>query len=187
MAPRPDWRAQALSTLLAGLLIINGIHVPAVAQDSTIEIAVISGEGFEIASDFPRNDEIVVRLQDSGGRRIRGAAVFFEIPNGFATFVGGVSAVTVISDDDGVARARIAQRGLRTGQFEIAVSASYQGMRGSARIHQSNIARQAMSAPHKALIIGGVAAAIGGAAFGLSRGDRRTTATLGSGTVVPSR
>jgi hypothetical protein len=129
----------------------------------------------------------VVRLQDPSGRRIRGAAVFFEIPNGFATFVGGVSAVTVISDEDGVARARIAQRGRRTGQFEINVSASFEGMRGSTRIHQTNVARQTMSAPHKALIIGGVAAAIGGAAFGFTRSDRRTTATLGSGTVVPSR
>jgi hypothetical protein len=187
MAARPDWRSQALSTLLAGLLVLNGFPVTAVAQDSTIEIAVVSGEGFEIASDFPRNDEIVVRLQGSDGRRIRGAAVFFEIPSGFATFVGGLSAVTVISDDDGVARARIGQRGRRTGQFEITVSASFQGMRGSARIHQTNIARQTMSVPHKALIIGGVAAAIGGAAFGFTRSERRTTATLGNSTVTPSR
>jgi hypothetical protein len=183
--PKPFSRSTpAIAAALAWLLAFQCMQAPGTAQESTLEVAVLAGDGFRNETDNLRTWEVAVRVQDRDGHRIRGAAVFFEIPPGFGTFVGGLSSVMVLTDDDGVARVRGFQRGSQVGAFDITVSASFQGIKGSARIHQSNAAHSLVSIPHKALIVGGILATAGAVAYALTKVERRTTVSLGPGTVT---
>ena len=173
------------SALLAWLLTLQCLQTPGSAQASTIEIVVQGGEGYQVVSDYPRNDEFIVGVQDRNGNRVRNATVFFEIPPGYGTFAGGLSAVTAMTDENGVARARLYHRGTQSGPFEVTVTASYMGMRATARIHQTNVTRSVLSVPHRALLIGGVLAVAGAVAYGVTKNDRRTSVSLGAGTVTP--
>ena len=173
-----------LSVLLSWLLIAQGVQT-AFAQESTLEIAVLQGNNFSNQVDEPATWEVAVRVQDRQGNRIKGAVVFFQIPSGFGTLAGGVGSVAVLTDDDGVARIRGFHRGPQAGPFEIAVTASFQGMTGSARISQIN-ARAGVTVVEKSLIVSAAAAAVAIGVVLAGNNSHTTTVSLGSGTVTPA-
>ena len=154
-------------------------------QASSIEIAVETGAERINTNDDLASWEIAVHVQDKDGKRIKGAVVFFQIAPGAGT-IAGATTLTLITDDNGRAVAHGFKRG-RAGRFDIAISASYQGLSATTVVHQVN--QFPFFTPAKIAVIGGVAVAAG---LGLWLGTRSTTTTpttitLGSGSVGPAR
>jgi hypothetical protein len=162
--------------------------IRAQVQDvSSIEVAVDAGMNRENTDTTPW--ELAVSVQDNNGRRLKGAAVIFQIPPGYGTFTGGVSSMTLITDDNGRAVARGFRRGNLAGSFQIAVTASYRGLSTSVGVTQVNPKPAFWATPKKWYVVGG-AGAVAVTAIGIwlgTRGGDSTRITLGAGSVVPLR
>lgn len=182
------WLAGSLCYLLA----LSGAPLiwaqdPSNRDVSSIELAVDSGmnrENTDISSWA-----IAVSVQDNNGRKLKGAAVIFQIPPGYGTFAGGVSSMTLISDDDGRAVARGFRRGNLAGSFQIAVTASYRGFSTSVGVTQINPKPAFWATPKKWYVVGGAGAAAA-TAIGVwlgTRGGDSTRVALGASSVVPLR
>src|SRR4051794_27952992 len=174
-----------LSAALSWLLTLQCMQVPAGAQqESTLEIVILAGENLTNVADTGSTLDVAIRVQDRNGRRIPGAAVTFQAPSGYGTFLGGDATISLVTDANGEAHVRF-RRG-QVGPYFITVSASFEGARGTARIQQINGARATGTVPTRVLVLGGIAAAIAGAIYGATRGggDRTTSVTAGPGTVT---
>jgi hypothetical protein len=136
--------------------------------------------------------ETIVEVQDENHRPVAGAAVTFLLPDSGpgGAFAGGSRSVSLVTGSNGrVVMPRMTANQL-TGQFQIRVSAAYQGQTASATVSQQNAAAAA-NAGHAGLsgkaiaIIAGVAAA--GAAAGAiaaTRGGGTPTGTISAGAVT---
>ncbi len=177
---------------------------PAAAPEGGLRITIIDGEGAlnNVKGRLAR--EPIVQVQDEHHNLVPGALVTFALPeNGAgATFANGAHTLTVTTDQFGRAAAYGMQPNTASGQFQIQVSATYNGQTAHAVITQTNVASAAAStgggvaAAAKAgglstklivtIIAIGAAAAAGGTYFAVrssSKSSNPIAITAGTGTV----
>jgi hypothetical protein len=134
---------RTVSTILTYFLCYQSIAVPICAQQQTpqkLNIVILGGEGAinNIRQRVAR--EPIVQVEDENHKPVAGAVVIFLLPDSGpgGSFPGGAQSLTVKTDAQG----RAAARGLRPnnieGEFQIQVTAAYQGVTVSTTITQSN-------------------------------------------------
>jgi hypothetical protein len=162
-----------------GAVLLCAVLARAAATPPRIE--VVEGDGAINNIRLHRAKEPVVRVVDSStGQPLPNVAVTFLLPETGAsgTFAAGLSSLTAMTDTNGQAVGRGLRPNDHTGQFQIRVTASYQGQAATAIVTQTNAEPvQAGSTSKKILIvalIGGAAAA--GAAVALSKGKSSSSA-----------
>jgi|SRR5579883_2123629 hypothetical protein len=177
-----------------------------------LNLVIVEGEG-QINNIRQRTArEPIVQVEDENHKPIAGAAVVFLLPNTGAggTFADGSHSLTVITDSQGRAVARGLKPNHAQGQYQIHVSASFNGQAATAVISQSNVmgAAGAGAAAGTAAGISGKliaviaivgAAAVGGGVYAATHAGSAnnpatnpststvTTITVGSGSVGPPR
>lgn len=155
-----------MSVVLAWLLAL----APAFEQPKPrLNLVIIEGEGAINNIRQRTAREPIVEVEDENLRPVAGAAVVFLLPERgpSGVFPNGSHLTTVITDRQG----RAAARGLRpnelAGEYQIRVSASYQGMTGSATITQINVLGPAAAGRVSGRAVGILAAVSGAAAVGV--------------------
>lgn len=145
------------------------------ANAAPLSIQVIEGQN--AINNIHRNTayEPVVEVQDAEGKPVAGASVTFTLPSvgASATFTDGAKTIILQTDVMGRAAARGLHPNNQMGQFEIRVTASYNGDTASAIITQTNAAPATVSSSRSGKkwiillgVIGGGAAAAAVAASG---------------------
>jgi len=182
---------------LCYLLILQTL--PAFAQGQ-LNLVIVEGEGATNNIRQRTAREPIVQVEDENHKPVAGAAVVFLLPDQGAsgTFANGSHTLTVMSDAQGRAVAHGFHPNHVEGQYNIRVSASFQGKTGTATISQTNVMAGAAAAAGagismKLIVILAVAgAAAAGAAIAATRGGgssstsvttTTTTITPGTGTV----
>jgi len=172
------------------MLVFCLLAAPAGAQGPGIKLVIQEGQGAINNIQQHRAKEPVVQVTDENGAPIQQASVTFQLPE---TGAGGAFAddnkmLTVQTDEKGMAVGRGLHPNQTAGQFQIRVTASYQGAMASAVITQINAQPTATSGGggKKFLII----ALIGGAAAGglgaaLGHGKSGSTPSAGSISAPP--
>jgi hypothetical protein len=202
---------RGLSVAVAVLLAMPAIAPARAAQaqeTSRLKILVLEGEGAinNIRQRTARDP--IVEVQDENNRPVAGAVVTFLLPDRGAsgTFANGAKSLSVTTDAQGRAVATGLQPNSVEGQYQIHVTASYQGQIASATIAQSNAVGAAAAAGAAGAgagagkliailaIVGGAVA--GGVVYATQRGDngssggspaRIANVSAGSPTVGPPR
>jgi hypothetical protein len=146
------------------------------AQEDSLHVVVLEGEGAINNVRSPRAKEPIVRVEDANNRGVAGAVVTFLLPaNGAGGIFGdGGSSLTLTTDDRGEAVARGLHANRTAGTFQIRVSASQGGRTAAASFTQTNVDPGARSSSRKIAIlaiVGGAAA--GGAAVALHGGKSK--------------
>jgi hypothetical protein len=148
------------------------------AQDSSLHLVILEGDGAINNIRAPRGKEPVVRVEGAGSRAVAGAVVTFLLP------ASGGGAGAAFADGEAVARGLHANR--IAGSFQIRVSASEGGRTATATISQTNVDPGTRASSHRIAllaILGGAAA--GGAALAFRGGKGKATAAAApSNTVV---
>ncbi len=190
-----------LAVSLSYLLILQTL--PARAQEAgggQLNLVVVEGEGAINNIRQRTAREPIVQVEDENHKPVAGAVVVFLLPDQGAsgTFANGSHTLTVTTDAQGRAVAHGFKPNSVQGQFNMRVSASFQGKTASATISQTNVVAGAAAGAAaggisvKLLVILAVAgAAAAGAAIAATRGGSSapaavaatTTITAGTGTV----
>src|ERR1035438_8209006 len=152
---------------LVGLFVVN---LTFAAQDGSLHVVVLEGEGAINNIRSPRAKETVVRVEDEKNQGVAGAVVTFVLPaDGAGAFFGDSgSSLTLTADDRGEAVARGLHANRIAGTFQIRVSASRGGLTAAASITQTNVDPGPHASSHKVellAILGGAAAAGAAVAF----------------------
>jgi hypothetical protein len=172
------------------LALLNLFHTPSWAQQAPtgLSITIVEGEGAINNIRQRVNREPIVQVEDENHKPIAGAVVVFLLPNQGAsgTFPDGSRMLMTVTDNQGRAAARGIRPNDQSGQMQIRVSASFQGLTASSIITQSNLVGAATSSGFaglstltKVIIVLGIA---GGAAAG---GAIIATRGGGSGSSAP--
>src|SRR6185312_6354611 len=153
--------------ILAWLFVVN---LTFAAQDGSLHIVVLEGEGAINNVRSPRTKEPIIRVEDSNNQGVAGAAVTFITPStgAGAVFGQGGSSLTLTTDDRGEAVARGLHANRVAGTFQIRITTSKGGSSANAIINQTNVDPGSHSSTRTIAIlaiIGGIAA--GGAAVAL--------------------
>src|SRR5436309_2560014 len=116
--------------------VLIGLVVSAASGAESLRVVVLEGDGAINNIRIQRAKEPVVRVETAAGSPVAGAAVTFLAPTQGpgVVFIGGGLTTTVITDAEGRAIGRGLKPNKIGGQFEIRVSASYQGSSATARI-----------------------------------------------------
>jgi len=176
MGPARHAAAAAGVRLLSVLLCVGLAH----AQGVTPRIEVVEGEGAINNVAVHRAKEPVVRVVDQDGKPLPNVAVTFLLPDRGAggSFADGRNSLTTLTDAQGQAVGTGLRPNNTAGQFQIRVSASYEGQVATAVVTQTNAAAQAKSSSKTLLIVlavAGVAAAGAGAALGKGHSSSPST------------
>jgi hypothetical protein len=158
------------------------------AGGSKLNLIIVEGDGAINNIRQRTAREPIVQVEDENHKPIAGAAVVFLLPGSgpSATFANGSNMSTVFTDVNGRAIAKGLRPNNVAGNFQIRVTANYQGMTGSTVISQSNALAAAaaggaaaggISAKLIAIIAIAGAAAAGGAIAATRGGGTRTAAT----------
>lgn len=173
---------QSLAVVLCAVLARSADTVP--------RIEVVEGNGAINNIRLHRAKDPVVRVVDQDGRPIPNVAVTFVLPDKGpgGTFADGHNSSTVITGANGQAVGRGLRPNGAAGQFQIRVSASYQGRAATASITQTNAEPAQGGSSSKTLLIvaliGGAAAAGAGIALGKGKGSSSPSPPAGSGAVI---
>lgn len=158
------------------------------ASTSKLNITIIEGEGAinNIKARVAR--EPIVEVEDENHKPVAGAIVTFTLPNSGpgGTFLNGSRVLTVTTDQSGRATATGLRSNKNQGQYQIRVTATFQGLIASATIKQSIAAGAAVTAsagglfgwgwPITLVVVGGVVAGTAtGLALGLGGSGTKTT------------
>jgi hypothetical protein len=187
------YRSAIAKALLLSLIAQTvGYSYQEAAQIQKLNIVIVEGEGAvnNIRQRLAR--EPMVQVTDENRKPVAGAAVVFLLPNQGAggTFANGARTLTTLTDANGNAVARGIQANRLTGQYQVRVTASYQGQTASTAITMTNAAvagAVASGAALKWLLILGAAggAAAAGVVAATSGGGNNGTAARPSTTVTP--
>ena len=179
-----------LAAGLSYLLILQTLPLSAQGQ---LNLVIVEGEGATNNIKQRTAREPIVQVEDENHKPVAGAAVVFLLPDqgASATFANGSHMLTVTTDAQGRAIAHGFHPNGVQGQFNIRVSASFQGKTATATISQSNaVAAAAAGAAAagisvKLLVILAVAgAAAAGAAVAATRGGSSTPVSTGAVTTI---
>ncbi|MFN0167316.1 MAG: hypothetical protein ACKV22_12875 [Bryobacteraceae bacterium] len=186
------FRNRVFACLLSAVTLATG-------QPGGLRIQIVEGEGAVNNIQQRVAREPVVQVTDEQDRPVEGAVVIFTLPRNGASgvFADGSQLLTATTDSRGRAVARGFRPNRSTGEFEVSVTASYQGRNVSRRFKMTNVATAAagVSASKVALILalvggavaGGVVAASGGKTTTAPPGNNPPSVSLtpGAGTVGP--
>jgi hypothetical protein len=168
------------------LLVFCLLAAPAGAQGPNIKLVIQEGQGAINNIQQHRAKEPVVQVTDENGAPIPQASVTFQLPETGAggAFADGNKMLTVQTDEKGIAVGHGLRPNQTAGEFQIRVTASFQGASASAVISEINAAPAAASGggSKKFLII----AAIGGAAaagLGAALGHGKSGSSVSVGTI----
>ena len=169
---------------LVGVFVLN---LTLAAQDGSLHVVVLEGDGAINNIRSTRSKEPIVRIEDANKRGVAGAVVTFLAPaSGAGAFFGdGGSSVTLTTDDRGEAVARRLHPNRIAGTFQIRVSASRDGRTAAASITQTNVDPGSHTSSRTIAIlaiVGGVAA--GGAAVAFHGGSAKAASPAPSVTLV---
>jgi hypothetical protein len=139
---------RCLSLLLSFVISVPLAPFAGAQTGPKISLVIVEGEG---AINNVRQRTVrqpIVQVEDENHKPIAGAAVLFTLPDQGAggTFAGGSHTLTVMTDKAGHAAARGFRPNNINGQYQIHVSASYQGQTTTAVINESNLATAAAAA-----------------------------------------
>lgn len=167
--------------------------------EQSLKVRVLAGNGE--MNDLERHvmAPLVVQVVDQNERAMEGAQVVFRFPisGPSATFPGGKSTVTVLTDGLGQAPALNWMANGQVGSFQVHVNATYGNQVGETTITMTNVTRienvsKNTGVKHgglwshgwfKAVVIGGAALAVGlGVYFGTRGGKSGTTVGVSPGT-----
>ena len=144
-----------------------------------IKIKILEGEGALNNIQARRAKEPVVRVETENGTPVVGAVVHFRTPTVGASglFADGTVNTATVTDAEGRAGAPSFRPNHIAGQFQIQVTASYQGQTDSSRITQTNAEAPtaAKSSSRKITILAILGAAVAGATLA-SRGGGKDPA-----------
>lgn len=184
-----------LSIYLALALIFRG-GIPAVQAQTLptqLNLVVVEGEGAINPIRQRVSRDPVVRVEDENNKPIVGAVVVFTVPTDGATgeFGNGSKTVTVVTDDQGLAKAQGLKVNQVAGKLPIHVTASYRGLQSRTTITQfveipPGVKVSTSSGGHGKLIA--ILAVVGGAAAGgaIYATQRNKSTSSPSGPVTPS-
>jgi hypothetical protein len=190
-------RKRISAALTLCVLINNFALFQAYAQPGTpapkLHIVIVEGDGAinNVRQRVAR--EPIIQVEDENRKPVAGAAVTFLLPQqgAGATFPNGSRSATLLTDNNG----RAVARGLRpnnvSGDFQIRVSASKDGLTASTTITQTNAialagaaAGAGISAKLIAIIAVAAAATAGGVVAATRGGDNGPSGGPGSRTVI---
>jgi len=170
-----------------GAVLLCAVLAQAAATPPRIE--VVEGDGAINNIRLHRAKEPVIRVVDSNGQPLPNVAVTFILPETGAsgTFSTGILSLTALTDADGQAVGRGLRPNNHAGQFQIRITASYQGEPASAIVTQTNAEPVPAGGSSKKILIvaliGG--AAVAGAVAALSKGkSSSSTTTPPAGAVI---
>jgi hypothetical protein len=162
---------------LAEAAFVNVTSVEAAEQlnqqmPARITLVVVQGEGALNNIRLRTARESIVEVQDENHKPVAGASVLFALPRSGpgGTFANGATQLTVTTDAQGRAVARGFQPNRETGQFEIAVTATYGALTAAAIIRQTNAAVTPGTESNTTTGAGGAATTTGTATTGGTRG-----------------
>jgi hypothetical protein len=180
---------RAGAAVLSLLLLVETMPVRAAAQagEGQLNLVIVEGEGAINNVKQRTAREPIVQVEDENHKPVAGAAVVFLLPDQGAggAFAGGTHMLTVTSDAQGRAIAHGFHPNGVQGNFQMKVTASFQGKTANASISQTNAAGAAAGAAAAGLsvkwivIIAVAGAAAAGAAVAAthSGGSSSTTTT----------
>jgi hypothetical protein len=162
-----------------------------------LQILVIGGEGSINNVKQRTAREPIVEVRDRNNRPVAGALVLFEAPRNGAsgTFTGGSSSLRVTTDAQGRAVGQGFHPNDANGNFQLEVSATFNGLTAATVIHMSNSGGAVAHAAHAghgkliAIVVAAGAAAAAGGAYAATHGGSSTpaatptTISAGTGTV----
>lgn len=126
--------------LLVLLVLLNLLRAPAWAQAPTgLSINIVEGEGAINNIRQRVNREPIVQVEDQNHKPVAGAVVVFLLPDSGAsgTFANGSNILMTVTDNQGRAAARGIRPNNQTGQMQIRVNASFQGLTATSVITQT--------------------------------------------------
>ena len=133
---------RCISVILACLLIFD-MAVPAMARQAQagpgLKIVILEGEGAINNIRQRTAREAIVQVEDENKKPVAGATVVFQLPSSGPSgiFADGSTMLTVTTDENGRAAALLRPNTV-SGDFQIKVTASYQGKSAGAGILQKN-------------------------------------------------
>jgi hypothetical protein len=192
-----------LCFLLAGCIALPVAFAQAPAH--TLNLVIVEGEGAINNIRQRTAREPIVQVEDENHKPVAGAAVLFLLPEHGAggTFADGSHSLSVVTDSAGRARAHGMHLNGTQGQFQIQVTATFNGMTATATVSQTITAGAAAAGAGGAaaagisakviviIVVAAAAAAAGGAYYATHSGSSNnsttsgTTITPGTGTVGP--
>lgn len=189
---------RGLCFLFAGCLALPSVAAFAQAQPHTLNLVIVEGDGAINNIRQRTAREPIVQVEDENHKPVAGAAVVFLLPEHGAggTFADGGHSLTVTTNAQGQAGARGIHLNNVQGQFQIQVTASYNGLTATATISQSIAVGAAagagagagvavgLSAKAIALIAIAAAAVAGGAAYAATHTGGSSPATANTGTTI---
>ena len=190
---------RCLGLLLAGSLALPFSPVAfAQAPAHTLNLVIVEGDGAINNIRQRTAREPIVQVEDENHKPVAGAAVLFLLPEHGAggTFADGSHSLSVVTNAQGRAVARGIHLNNVQGQFQIQVTASYNGVTASTVISQSVAAAGAAGAgggaavgaaiSAKVIVIIAVAAAAvaGGAYYATHSGNSNSSSTTPAGTTI---
>jgi hypothetical protein len=161
-------------TCVTNVIAVSLHATPQVDAKAALSVEIIEGQN--AINNITRNTayEPVIEIRDAGGRPVPGANVTFTLPavGPSGVFTDGSKTLMIQTDASGRATARGLRPNNQVGQFDIRVTASFQGQSASVNITQTNAApavSTTKSGKKLAIIlgiVGGGAAAVAVAAAG---------------------
>jgi len=110
-------------------------------SSANLHIDIVEGDGALVNVKSRVNPVPVVQIVDDNNTPLPGVPVFFVLPSTGpgGDFTNGSKALNLTTDREGKAAAKGIIPNQQLGQFEIRVSASYQGRSATATITQTNV------------------------------------------------
>ncbi len=181
------------------LLLTAACAVLSAQQPQRLNLVVVGGQGAINNIKQRATRDTIIQVEDENHRPIAGAAVVFLLPNDGpgGEFSGGAKTVAMMTDNNGQAVMPRMDANQLTGEFQIRVNASYQGLQASTVITQSNAQGPPVGSSSKAahegvsgkvigILVGVAAAGAVGAAVALKGGGNSQTAAGGSASAAPT-
>jgi hypothetical protein len=168
---------------LLGLLAFN---LTLAAQDGSLHVVVLEGDGAINNVRSPRAKEPVIRVEDANKQGVAGAVVTFLLPGtgAGAVFGDGGNSLTLTTDDRGEAVARGLHANHIAGTFQIRISASGGGRMASASISQTNVDPGSHTSSRKIALIAILGGAAAGGAAVAFHGKAKAASQATSATIV---
>jgi len=200
---------RSLCYVLAGCLALPYMPVASAQEPAVVHklnLVIVEGDGAINNIRQRTAREPIVQVEDENHKPVAGAAVLFLLPDRGAggTFADGSHSLSVTTNAQGQASARGIHLNTTQGQFQIQVTASYNGLTAATTITQSIAAGAAgagaggavaagLSTKAIVLIVVAAAAAAAGGAYAATHtgggnntpASTSTSITAGTGTVGP--
>ena len=137
-------RFKCLMSLLLTCLMAAQPALCAASQQAPAGLNIVIVEGDGAINNIRQRTarEPIVQVVDENNNPVAGATVAFLLPGSGpgASFPGGASALTVTTDQKGMAVAKGLLHNSQAGKFQIQVNASFKDLSASTNINQSNAA-----------------------------------------------